>query len=378
MDILNDSLQLIPKFVGYKLSRLGIVKPPMPMTLTFSVTNSCQSRCKTCNIWQIYIKNPELKKKELKIEEIEKVFKSIGPVYFFNISGGEPFLRKDLPQIVELACKYLKPKIIHSPTNGLLPKIIEEKMREIMKILEKYGNTHFTIKPSFDGIGKKQDIVRGIPGHFVKTLDTIERLKKVQKDYKNLYVGLGTVISNFNLNDIKETSNYVHKLNVDTYINEIAEQRSELLTLNSPITPTGTEYKKIIRFFSNNIKTEMKKKKKKLNCVTQAFRLVYYDLVVKTLKQKKQVIPCYGGLSNAHLNAYGDVWPCCILGYRKSMGNVRDANYNFRKIWRSKKANKIRKFIKDKKCYCPLANQYYSNIYLNVRSMFKVLFHMFK
>jgi len=52
-------------------------------------------------------------------------------------------------------------------------------------------------------------------------------------------------------------------------------------------------------------------------------------------------------------------------------------NFNFKELWHSQKANEVRKFIHEKKCACPLANQYYSNIMLHTPSLFKVLRHTF-
>ena len=100
------------------------------MNLTFSVTNVCQSRCKTCNIWELYHRSPEKRNGELTFEEIEKVFQSLGHVYVFNVSGGEPFLRPDIVEIIDSACSYLRPGIIHIPTNALAVDLIEKRVRE--------------------------------------------------------------------------------------------------------------------------------------------------------------------------------------------------------------------------------------------------------
>jgi len=373
MGILSYTIELFPKVVKYKLSMLGLINPPIPDNLTFSVTNMCQSRCKTCDVWKLYKEKPKLKEKELNIDKIEKIFKSIGHVYFFNISGGEPFLRNDLPEIVDLACKYLTPRIIHTPTNALAPDLIIKQTKKILEIMKKNKcNAIFTIKPSFDGIGKQHDEIRGVKGNFKNLMKTYKGLKKLQKDYPNLDVGLGTVISRFNFDKIKEIIEYGKKLKPDSYINEIAEQRSELFTLDKPITPTPEQYEKAIEFFSKEVRRDIKKKKSLVR-ITQAFRLVYYGLVVKIMKEKRQVIPCYGGIASVHLNAYGDVWPCCILGYKKSMGNLRDFDYDFKKVWHSKQADKVRKYIKGKNCYCPLANISYTNILCNPKYMLKVI-----
>jgi MoaA/NifB/PqqE/SkfB family radical SAM enzyme len=300
--------ELGPKMIQYKLARVGLIKTPSPIILTYSVTSACQSLCKSCNIGKVYRENPKSIDQDLRLDEVEKTFKTIGHVYFFNISGGEPFLRKDLPQIVDLACKYLTPVVMHSPTNALSPKIIEEKTREILEVMKRnnHGKTPFTIKPSFDGVGEKHDEIRGVKGNFKKLLETIERLKGLQREYPNLDVGLGTVISKFNYQDIEEIMAYVKSLNVDSYINEIAENRSEYFNLEDDITPAPEIYKKIITYFSKEIQKDIKSKKR-LTRLTQAFRLVYYELVSEMFAKSKQIIPDYSGIANAHISSNGQI-----------------------------------------------------------------------
>ncbi|MDD5178611.1 MAG: radical SAM protein [Candidatus Nanoarchaeia archaeon] len=371
-------IEFIPKTIGYWASRIHISRVPKPLTLTYSVTNLCNSRCKTCNLWKHYQNNPEKLKDEFKLEEIEKSFKSIGHTYFFNISGGEPFLRKDLPEIVELACKHLTPRIIHTPTNAITPSLIEKQTEKIMQIINKYNpKIQFTIKPSFDAIGEKHDEIRGVKGNFENVVDTVARLKKLKEKYSNLHIGLGTVISKWSYPHLKETADYVKKLDVDSYIHEIAEQRSELFTEKSDIAPSIEEYEKAVEFFKDVVNKDLKEKNK-LTRNTQAMRLLYYDLAVQTIKEKRQVIPCYAGWTNAHISPYGDIWPCCVLGYSKSMGNLRDFNYDFKRLWNSKQANEVRKYIQNKKCSCPMANVTYSNILVNPRMMLKVFRNMLK
>jgi len=115
MNFLDYIFELFPKTINYKLTRIGLVRTANPITLTCSVTAACQSRCKTCQIGRKYLENPQIVKRDLRLDEIERIFESLGHVYFFNVSGGEPFLRQDLPKIIELACKYLMPAIIHLP-----------------------------------------------------------------------------------------------------------------------------------------------------------------------------------------------------------------------------------------------------------------------
>jgi len=378
MNFFDYITEIFPKTINYRLSRLGLVKPEKPITLTFSVTAACNSLCKTCQIGLKFRENPKLKEDDLSIEEISKIFQSLGHVYFFNISGGEPFLRNDLPQIVRLACQYLTPKIIHIPTNALLPDKIYEDSKQILAIIKECApKTQFSVKPSIDGVGQKHDEIRGVQGNFHKLEKTIDLLKGLQEDSPNFHLELGTVVSKFNLNDLEEIEDYVHSKNVESYRNEIAEQREEFFNIGDPITPTAEEYKTLMQRFKDKIRKNIAKKKG-LAKTTEALRLVYYDLAAEIIEEKTQVIPCYAGISNVHINYNGDVWPCCVLAFSQSLGNLRKNNYDFSKIWYSHKANQVRKFIKDKNCACPLANQAYSNILCHSGSLLKTIINIIR
>jgi radical SAM protein with 4Fe4S-binding SPASM domain len=363
--------ELFPKIVKYRLSRLFGLPPALPITLTYAVTYRCNSRCMTCKIWELYRKEPERRQKELDIQEIEKVFASIGHTYFFNVSGGEPFLRRDMTEIIRLAIKYLSPKIIHIPTNGLMPEIIEREVERMVTHMDEIGyRVPITVKPSLDGVGEEHDRIRGVPGNFKKLMDTVERLKALQKRFPFLIVELGTVISRENMDKIDEISQFAHSLGVESYRNEMAEQRSEFFNFGDPITPSAEEYIQTIEVFSRDIRKNLAGKRR-LTKITESLRLVYYDIAIRILKENRQVIPCYGGITNVQINPYGDVWPCCVLGFEQNMGNVREHDYDFKKVFHSEQAKEVRRYIKEGNCSCPLANQAYSNILCHIPSMLK-------
>ena len=365
--------EILPKMIRYRLNRWGVAPLGMPLNLTFSVTNVCQSRCKTCRIWKYYLINPQKKSEELAIWEIEEIFRSMGHIYIFNISGGEPFLRQDLSEIVRLACEYLKPGIIHIPTNAIAVDLAEQMTLEILEVIQKYNpSIQLTVKPSLDHIGKEHDNIRGVQGNFEKVISLFHRLKNIKSRFPNLHVELGTVISAWNAKDMDKITRFVAELRPDSYRNEIAEIRSEMFNMKDNISPDPEQYKRAVGLFSSQASKNMKNNSL-FQKITNSFRLTYYDLAVSILKEKRQVIPCYAGISNVHMSPYGDIWPCCTLGYEMSMGNVREYNYDFHTVWNSKKADKIRGYIKRGKCYCPLANQAYSNILMHGKSVFSVV-----
>lgn len=370
--------KLLPYLTSYKMNRWYGYKNFNPMTLTYSVTAACQSKCKTCQIGAMYCQDPKRAEKDLTLDEVKKIFSSMKPVYFFNMSGGEPFLRNDLPEIVELACRYLKPRVIHTPTNAILTTKIIENTEKIIQIIRNYDPTvPFTVKPSIDGVGELHDEIRGVKGNFDCLLKTIEGLKKLEVKYDNFHLELGTVISNFNIDHLDEIEDFVHSLGVESYRNEVAECRTEFFNLNDPITPPADVYQRLIKDFARKIEENISSKKN-LAKTTEALRVVYYDIAGKILEEKRQVIPCYAGVSNVHINYDGGVWSCCVLGYEKQMGNLRDYQYNFMELWCSEKADEVRMYIKEKNCACPLANQAYSNELMHLPSLIKAGVKMLK
>lgn len=352
------------------LCRHDLSKPPHPINVTFSVTGSCQSRCKTCYIWKKSCRDKS--GPDLNLITIERLFRSIGWTYFFNVSGGEPFLRKDLTEIIRLACRHLRPAVIHIPTNAIMPERIEETTRQILEVIqEEAPGTVLTIKPSFDGIGEQHDDIRGVPGNFKKLLDTLERLKTLREQYEYLHIGVGTVVSRFNQDSLENIISYAGTLGVNTYINEIAEEREEFFNIGSGITPDEDSYRKIMFTFKQNVRSSMKDMNL-LSRITTAMRLVYYDLAADILRKNRQVIPCYAGILNVHINSDGGIWPCAVLAYNGQMGRI-GGDTGFLDVWNSKKAAQIRKSIKAGECACPLANQAYSNILMDPKSLVKTI-----
>jgi len=374
MRLIDYLTRVAPRALWYEATRRGWTQPINPLTLTFSVTAACQSRCKTCNIGNVYLANPELAKDNLSLEEIEKVFRSLGPIYFFNVSGGEPFMRPELPEIIRLACVHLKPRLIHIPTNGIAPKYIEKTTRKILGVMSRHlpASVPISIKPSIDGIGAMHDYVRGYKGNFALLEKTIDLLLQIRREDPRLHVDLGTVISNHNLHHLDQIEDWVHARGIESYRHEIAEQRAEFHNLGDPITPSAETYERLIQRFKHKILSNIRGKAL-LTRTTEAVRMVYYDLAVQILKQRRQVTPCYGGISNIHMNYNGEIWPCCVLGGEQALGRVREWDYDIQALLRSAQARAARRYIADKNCACPLANQWLNNVLLTPRHMLKVI-----
>ena len=329
----------------------------LPLNLTVSLTYRCNSSCKTCNIYK-------KKVSEFTLAEFEKTFQSIGNAPFWlTMSGGEPFLRKDIVDICKSAYENCRPKIINIPTNGILCDIIPNK---VLQIAKNSPDAQIIVNLSIDEIGERHDEIRNVKKNFIRVTETFNRLKKLS--LPNLTVVIHTVISMYNVKNFQKVYEELNKLKPDSYITEIAEERVELGTIGREISPSTEDYCKAVDFLSRKI---MEKQYNGISNITQAFRVKYYELAKKILKEKRQVLPCYAGFISGQIAPNGDVWACCIKA--ESMGNLRNANYNLDKIWFSNQAKKIRKAIRDKKCFCPLANASYTNMLVSYRTMSGIL-----
>src|SRR3989338_1248469 len=331
----------------------------LPLNLTVSTLGYCNSKCLTCNIW----KNKGTQ--DLSLEEWDKTFQSIGDnLFWVTMSGGEPFMRKDLPEMCQSVCRHCRPGIINIPTNGILSKAILEKTR---KILESCPDPKIIINLSLDGLREQHDRIRGVPGNWEKSMETLAGLKELKKEFKNLEIGINTVISKHNVTEFPRICDGLLALEPDSYITEIAEERPELGTVGFGLTPSAEEYAAAIDHLLDRLAHRSFKATSK---VTQAFRKRYYAMVKEVLRKRTQAIPCMAGVASAQINWKGDVWTCCVRA--QSMGNLRDHGYDFPRIWFNAVADKLRKSIKDKECFCPLANAAYTTMLCDLKTLASV------
>jgi Fe-coproporphyrin III synthase len=286
-----------------------------PTDVSIITTYRCQMRCKMCDIWE----NPSDSKREIQAKELEMLpnFK------FVNITGGEPFVRRDLEDIVEVM--YTKSDRIVISTSGW-------HTERIIKMAERFPK--IGIRVSIEGLSQKNDDLRGREGSFDRAMRLLLTLKQMGiKD-----IGYGCTVSNKNSEDMLwlyrmsrelgmefataafHNSYYFHKddnaiTNQDEVINNFRLLMEELLKDKSP--------KSWYRAFFN-------------------LGLINY------IREQPRMLPCEAGTANFFIEPYGDVYPCNGLEdryWKESMGNIRDVQ-SFDELWFSEKAEKVRGLVR--------------------------------
>ena len=317
------------------------------MNVTISTNFRCNFRCQTCNVY-------DRKVKELEADEWAQVFTSLGrsPVWM-TFSGGEPFLRSDLPDIILSAIETCQPAIVNIPTNGWFTKRV---LQGVKRICEAAPGTQLVINLSIDHhVPQRHDEIRGAPGSWPRMMRTLTGLRAL--DLPNLTVGVHTVVSNENENDFPAIAQNLTKLGADSYIAEPAEERVELQTIDTGISPKAQR-------FGVAAAAVLDAEDAANGMVARAARSVrneYYGRVTRFLEGETEAMPvCHAGFLSVHVGADGDVWSCCVLA--RSFGNLRDAGFDFPTVWFSAEAEEFRTWMRERHCACPLANAAYTNL----------------
>lgn len=310
-----------------------------PLYLIYFVTNKCNSKCIHCFNWKALNK----KENELTLEEINKFTKEIGNLPSMGFSGGEPFLRNDLNEIIGLFQKNCNTKDFGIPTNCLMPKQIFDKTK---KILENNPNITLTVYISLDGTKDTHDEIRGLKGAFEKVIETYELLKNL-RSFKNFRLKITTTITNRNIHNIPELIFFVKKNMPYVHFQSFEIMRG-LPPKSYVRPPTINQLKDLKRSIFDSYKGYSFYRGKKIqSLIAYQLKKFIFETYLNILEQKKQLVPCYVGTTHCILGSEGDISFCELT---QPIGNIRENTFN--EIWNSKKANILRNFIKNKKCYC--------------------------
>jgi MoaA/NifB/PqqE/SkfB family radical SAM enzyme len=319
----------------------------LPINITVSTNFRCNFKCATCNVY-------DRKVTELEGDEWAKVFASLGrsPAWM-TFSGGEPFLRRDLPDIILSAVRECRPAVLTIPTNGWFTDRVVKGSERICK---EAPDTQLKINLSIDhNDPHRHDEIRGAAGSWDRLMVTLERLRAL--NLPNLTIGVHTVISRENEMDFPGIANGLAKLGADSYIAECAEEREELQTMATGIGPKADRF----RTAAASVLAVDAEASGGVARMVRALRGEYYGRVARLLDGDETAMPvCHAGFLSAHLTAEGEVWSCCVLA--RSFGNLRDTDFDFRPIWFSDEAGEFRQWMRERRCACPLANATYTNL----------------
>jgi MoaA/NifB/PqqE/SkfB family radical SAM enzyme len=282
------------------------------------VTYRCNAKCNMCKVWQ-FPTNPY---EEIGLDVIEK----LPETFFTNLTGGEPFIRRDFPDIVEIIRK--KTKRIVISTNGYFTD-------RIISLCEKFPD--LGIRISIEGLPKANDKIRGIPDGFDRGTRTLLKLRSMGiKD-----IGFCMTVQDSNCEDLVPLYSLAKALGYEfataTLHNSHYFHTSDNVIQNKE--KVCKEFEKLIR--------ELLRSKS----IKDWFR-AYVNLgLINFIHGNPRFLPCEMGQNGFFVDPWGDVLVCNGMDEKKSLGNLRERSWD--EIWNSNRAQEVREMVKNcsKNCW---------------------------
>jgi len=312
----------------------------------YFVTSRCNARCSFCFNLDNVVNWKERRPNELTLEEVDRITRRMGRLPFLTMSGGEPFMREDLPRVVEAFYKNCKTQWVTIPTNAALTRWTVDRVVEIML---RCPRLFLTIQVSLDSLFEDHDESRKIKGGFRKMIDTLGELAALRARCTNLRIQLATCYGDMNEHRMNEIVEYCQ-----THLKYDQQMFYLIRDARTPITKSNNRFLDRYRaLLSSTEAHEWKNRRPSLwhRAVRVLQTLTYQDLVA--IKQEEAFIrPCHATQKFVTLYDDGQLSPCEVLE-TTHLGNIRDYQYDFYRLKRQTELKKYYKarIVKDR-CQC--------------------------
>lgn len=308
-----------------------------PENIIFFVTNNCNAKCKHCFYWR------SLNEKDiLNLIQIKKIVSSLkNRVSTLLITGGEPLLRNDIYDIIKLFYDINHLKKIQLVSNGSMPEKLYKLSNRILNTMD----IELSIQISIDGDEKYHNELRGVK-IYSKAVESLKLLKRLEKD--GLLLSSLTVLTKENLNQIDSVSKKMEELGVNWGFQILRDSNKGIIGLDKDfinnynpkenLSPSIKEIKELVNKYY--IKDDLD------NVIKRSI----FKISLEVLNNQKPDLKCVGGISDAVIYSSGDVALCEVA---KPFDNLKNYNFDFYELWKSKKANLARGKIKNCSCIHP-------------------------
>lgn len=285
---------------------------------TVIVTYRCNAKCTMCNRYKV----PSKPEEEISIETIKK----LPEMYFTNITGGEPFIRDDLKDIVRELLK--KSDRIVISTNGFFTDRIVELCNEFPQV---------GIRISIEGLEKTNNEIRGLDDGFNRGYTTLKKL--VDMGMKD--VGFGMTVQDRNAADLVPLYNISDELGME-FATASLHNSFYFVESNNIIKDRLTVAQNFEDLINRLLDSNSPKK---------WFRAYFNHGLINYIFSQKRLLPCDMSFDTFFIDPYGDVMPCNGTKEKQVMGNLNRQSWE--ELWNSEQAEKVRSFVRncDRNCW---------------------------
>jgi MoaA/NifB/PqqE/SkfB family radical SAM enzyme len=350
-----------------RYAKLALGQPFSPALLNILVTSVCDMRCTHCFFTEQLDDAPR-KKLQMKTHEIQRISETLGGnLGVLVLAGGEPFTRKDLPEIARAFYTNNRLESIYITSNGQIQKRI---LPDVTRMLDECPRLNVTVALGIDGMKEQHDKIRQKPGSWEIVIDTARQLQAMKREYPRLDVQTCTCFMNSNQDAILDWYDFLKyelkpdKVNIN-YIRPPAADPQEL-------DIDQARYAKLAAMIEQDSRRgAIKNHYAGDNGFFKAALDVYmHGLIAKTQATQQAQLTCYAGTAGGVIYDEGTVSSCENL---EPVGNLRDYDWNFRKLWLSP-AMQARRKKAAAGCFCTHeSNCYYPSLPLNPKHLIQIM-----
>ena len=320
----------------------GTIRPSM--IANFAVTSKCNFLCDSCNIGRNYRNNPDSSKTDLSEKEIIKIIdrdiEALKYVSWIQFTGGEPFLRDDISQIVIAFRERLPNCGFWIPTNGWHPK----KIQTMVDSMISGGVDRLGIGVSIHGTRNQHDKYSGQAQAYDRAIETLNLLLALKKKYNFLRVSASYTITSDNLGSLVRTFDMIKALGADFTCR--LPNYSDFYYQYTQSEPYTLDFLKNLESQLLKLEGRMGFHKAIINPF-KFFRWRYYRGMMEYARNPKKIqLPCRAGKTSVFITSKGIVHPCLFIA--NQMGDIREQKLI--DILNSPENRKLQKRIRSGNC----------------------------
>lgn len=338
------------------LARNMFFAPNHPALLVLFVTDRCNCRCEMCfNADNVFAAK---RAPDLSMDAIARIAQSVRPLPQLLLSGGEPFLRSDIADIVAAFHDASGTRQVSIPTNGTLPDRIPAMC---LQILERCPDLVLNINLSVDSIGEQHDAFRGLPGCFSRLCETHDRLRELRDARPNLTVNIITVFTETNIGDAANIIREIGNRFTPNY-HAIGLLRNDLQEHRTNDVMDRLEATVDLEAFER----QSFRKLPVFGRLAPALATLVKKLAVKSRRERRRCFTCLAGRKIVVVTNDGRLMPCEPLWLEADvrrhedpdhylMANLADHDYNVAAALKTDAARRVQAFVKTRQCWCSYA-----------------------
>jgi len=309
----------------------------LPEEIVLFITNRCPMKCIFC----FYGSKLNSVDKEMTLEELTLLAKSLKCNHRLVLTGGEPFLRDDLGDICDVFVKYSGARRISIPTSGFPVDAIYQKVKTISEN-KKLGQLKISV--SIDALGDLHDQLRGRQGAFTNAVASLKLLCDMRLKKRNISVEIAAVVNTLLMEEIEDFIAYFKPFKVPIKFSVMRQRGRSVFDLgeevSSGLTGQNNPYSpdlEALEFFCEKAAWLNERSDYKFWSV---FQEIKFRNQLRILHEKKRVFPCYAGKADAVIFPDGGVSLCEHI---KPFSNLRDKSFDFYSLWHSQEAMTMRR-----------------------------------